>query len=51
MGLLRYDMECTHEECGKTYIVIVDEDETIEPTTCPFCGETSVEIESEEDED
>ena len=47
-NLLKYDLTCSDEEkCGKSYIVLVDPDETLEPTSCPFCGELSSEINEE----
>lgn len=43
MALLKYEMKCKSEECGKTVIILVDTEETETPNICPFCGGESAE--------
>lgn len=46
--LLKYEMRCTSEDCGKPVIVLVDPDEHKAPNLCPFCGHESLEITDQE---
>jgi hypothetical protein len=43
MSLLKFEMTCHNEECGKTAIVLVDPEESQAPNICPFCGSESSE--------
>jgi predicted Zn-ribbon and HTH transcriptional regulator len=42
-ALLKYEMRCTSEDCGKPAIILVESDEIKAPNLCPFCGAESVE--------
>lgn len=43
MSLLKYQMTCHSEDCGKTSIILVDPEEPNAPNICPFCGSESSE--------
>lgn len=42
-ALLKYEMKCTSEDCGKQVFVLVNPEETQAPNICTFCGAESVE--------
>lgn len=48
MSLLKYEMKCQDEDCGKIAIILVDPEESKAPNICPFCGGESSE-ETKED--
>jgi hypothetical protein len=41
--LIKYEMRCKDEECGKRTLILVDQEETATPNICPFCGGESAE--------
>lgn len=47
MSLLKYEMKCEDENCGKTAIILVDPEEDKAPNICPFCGGESQEATAE----
>ena len=51
MALLKYEMKCKSEECGKTVLILVDPEETATPNICPFCGGESAEDTGEPTQD
>jgi hypothetical protein len=48
MSLLKYQMKCQNEDCGKEVIILVDPEETKAPNMCPFCGGESEESTQED---
>ncbi len=44
MSLLKYEMKCNYDECGKSFIILVDPEETEIPNICPFCSAESEEV-------
>lgn len=42
-ALLKYQMKCSGEDCGKIVFILVDPEEEAAPNICPFCGEESSE--------
>lgn len=47
MALLKYEMKCSDEVCGKTTIILVDPEETEVPNKCAFCAAESFEVTGE----
>ena len=47
-ALLKYEMKCKDEDCGKKVFILVDPEETETPNICPFCGSESQEVTGEE---
>lgn len=43
MSLLKFEMKCKSEDCGRTAIIVVDGEEEATPNICPFCGSESSE--------
>lgn len=43
-ALLKYEMKCTSEDCGKKVFILVDPEEIAPPNICPFCGGESAEV-------
>ena len=48
MSLLKYEISCRNEDCGKTVIILVDPEESQSPNICPFCGDESSETTNED---
>lgn len=42
-ALLKYQMQCESDDCGKMSIILVDPEEDNIPNICPFCGGESFE--------
>lgn len=51
MALLKYEMKCSNEDCGKTAIILVEPEETEVPNKCPFCSGDSFEVTGEASEE
>lgn len=47
MSLLKYEMVCEDENCGKSVIILVSPEEDKAPNICPFCGSESKEATAE----
>lgn len=46
--VLKYEMKCEEEDCGKVVIVLTKHDEIEAPNICPFCGSISFEVTAED---
>ena len=42
-SLLKFEMKCSHEDCGKVVVILVDPEDTEAPNLCPYCGSESEE--------
>lgn len=49
-SLLKFEMTCMNDDCGRTVIILVDPEEESAPNICPFCGSESKEDSGEQEE-
>lgn len=48
MALMKYEMKCSEEDCGKRVFILVSPEEIKVPNICPFCGGESSEYSEDE---
>lgn len=49
MSLLKYEMKCSNDNCGKVVLILVDPEELQVPNICAFCGAESSENTGDDD--